>query len=123
VSGLGEQLVAGLRLGGRLLALTLLALPVALLLPGFGWAVWLVVAAYAYAREYAELAALRRMDLAAVRAWRRRHRLTLFLAGLPAALLALVPVANLLVPVLGAAAFTYLAIRLGPAPRPARAAP
>jgi len=123
VSGLGEQLVAGLRLGGRLLALTLLALPVALLLPGFGWAVWLVVAAYAYAREYAELAALRRMDLAAVHAWRRRHRLTLFLAGLPAALLALVPVANLLVPVLGAAAFTHLAIRLGPAPRPARAAP
>jgi uncharacterized protein involved in cysteine biosynthesis len=77
--------------------------------------VWLAVAAYAYAREYAELAALRRMDLAAARAWRRRHRLTLFVAGIPAALLALVPVANLLVPVLGAAAFTHLAVRLGTA--------
>jgi uncharacterized protein involved in cysteine biosynthesis len=114
-SGLAEQALAGLGLGARVLGFTLLALPLALLLPGLGWAVWLAVAAYAYAREYAELAALRRMDLAAARAWRRRHRLTLFVAGIPAALLALVPVANLLVPVLGAAAFTHLAVRLGTA--------
>ena len=115
-SGILEQALAGLGLGARVLALTLLALPLALLLPGLGWAVWLAVAAYAYAREYAELVALRRMDLAAARAWRRRHRLVLFTAGIPAALLALVPVANLLVPVLGAAAFTHLALRLGAAP-------
>lgn len=114
-SGLLEQLMAGLRLAARVLVLTLLALPVALLLPGIGWAVWLLVSAYAFSREYAELAALRRMDLAAARAWRRRNRLALLVAGIPAALLALVPLANLLVPVLGAAAFTHLVVRLGAA--------
>jgi uncharacterized protein involved in cysteine biosynthesis len=112
-AGLGGQLLAGLGLAGRVLLLTVCAVPVALLLPGIGWLVWLAVSAYALAREYAELAALRRMQLAEARAWRRRHRLTLFLAGLPAAALALVPVLNLLVPVLGAAAFTHLAVRLG----------
>lgn len=119
-SGLGEQLLAGLGLAGRVLLLTLFALPVALLLPGVGWVIWLLVSAYALAREYAELAALRRMDIAEVRAWRRRHRWRLVLAGLPAAALSLVPVLNLLVPILGAAAFTHLAVKLGAASPVAR---
>lgn len=112
-SGAGEQLVAGLGLAARVLLLTICALPVAFLLPGVGWLIWLSVSAYALAREYAELAALRRMDIAAARAWRRRHRLALLVAGLPAAALSLVPVLNLLVPVLGAAAFTHMAVKLG----------
>ncbi|WP_158639082.1 EI24 domain-containing protein [Elioraea rosea] len=119
--GLAEQALMGLGLGLRVLGLTLLALPVALFLPGIGWVVWLLVSSYALAREYSELAALRRMDRPAVRAWRRRHRLSLIVAGLPAAALSMVPIANLLVPVLGAAAFTHIAIRLGaagPAARP-----
>lgn len=119
-SGPGEQLLAGLGLAGRVLLITVAALPVALLLPGLGWLVWLCVSAYALAREYAELAALRRMDIGAVRAWRRRHRVALVVAGLPAAALALVPGANLLVPILGAAAFTHLAVRLGAASPVAR---
>jgi uncharacterized protein involved in cysteine biosynthesis len=114
-SGMGEQLRAGLGLAGRVLLLTLCAVPIAILLPGVGWLVWLAVSAYALSREYGELAALRRLDLAEARAWRRRNRVTLFLAGLPAAALMLVPVANLLVPILGAAAFTHLAVRLGAA--------
>lgn len=114
-SGMAEQLRAGLGLAGRVLLLTLCAVPIAILLPGIGWLVWLAVSAYALSREYGELAALRRLDLAEARAWRRRNRVTLFLAGLPAAALMLVPVANLLVPVLGAAAFTHLAVRLGAA--------
>jgi uncharacterized protein involved in cysteine biosynthesis len=119
-SGLGEQLVAGLGLAARVLLLTLAALPVAIVLPSFGWLIWLCVSAYALAREYAELVALRRMDIAAVRAWRRQHRLALLLAGLPAAALSLVPVVNLLVPVLGTAAFTHLAVKLGAASPVAR---
>ncbi|MCU0985961.1 MAG: EI24 domain-containing protein [Acetobacteraceae bacterium] len=111
-SGLGEQLLAGLGLAARVLLLTVCALPIAILLPGVGWLIWLAVSAYALAREYAELVALRRMDIAAARAWRRQHRLALILAGLPAAVLSLVPVLNLLVPILGAAAFTHLAVKL-----------
>jgi uncharacterized protein involved in cysteine biosynthesis len=119
-SGLGEQLLAGLGLAARVLLLTVAALPIALLLPGVGWLLWLSVSAYALAREYAELAALRRMDIAAARAWRRQHRLALLVAGLPAAGLALVPGLNLLVPILGAAAFTHLAVKLGAASPVAR---
>jgi CysZ protein len=112
-SGFGEQLVASLGLAARVLLLTVFTLPVAILLPGVGWLIWLSVSAYALAREYAELVALRRMDITAARAWRRRHRLSLLLAGLPAAALSLVPVLNLLVPILGAAAFTHMAVKLG----------
>ncbi len=48
------------------------------------------------------------MGRAEALALRRRHRLRVWLAGLPAAALMLVPVGNLLAPVLGAAAFTHL---------------
>lgn len=103
-----SQALAGLRLALRVLALSLLALPFVLLLPGIGSLVWFAVSAYALSREYFELAALRRMDAAAARALRRRHRLRVWLAGVPAAALMLLPVVNLLAPVLGAAAFTHL---------------
>lgn len=112
-----SQALAGLRLAGRVLALSLVALPVVLLLPGLGSLVWLAVSAYALAREYFELAALRRMHAASARALRRRHRLRVWLAGLPAAALMLVPVANLLAPVLGAAAFTHVFHGLAPGAR------
>jgi CysZ protein len=84
------------------------ALPLVLLLPGVGSLVWLAVSAYALSREYFELAALRRMDAASARALRRRHRFRVWLSGVPAAALMLVPVANLFTPVLGAAAFTHV---------------
>ena len=111
---LWSQVLAGLRLAGRVLLISLLALPVALLLPGVGPLVWLAVSAYALSREYFELAALRRMSAERARALRRRHRLRVWLAGVPAAALMLVPVANLLAPVLGAAAFTHVLHRVGP---------
>jgi CysZ protein len=107
-ASVGSQALAGLRLALRVLVISVLALPVVLLLPGIGTVVWLAVSAYALSREYFELAALRRMDAASARALRRRHRLRVWLAGLPAAALMLVPLANLLAPVLGAAAFTHV---------------
>lgn len=103
-----SQVLAGLRVALRVLVISVLALPLVLLLPGLGSLVWLGVSAYALAREYFELAALRRMDAASARALRRRHRLRVWLAGVPAAALMLVPVANLFAPVLGAAAFTHV---------------
>lgn len=105
---LWSQVLAGLRVALRVLAVSVLALPLVLLLPGVGSLLWLAVSAYALSREYFELAALRRMDAASARALRRRHRFRVWLAGLPAAALMLVPVANLFAPVLGAAAFTHV---------------
>ncbi|WP_337876579.1 EI24 domain-containing protein [Elioraea sp.] len=103
-----SQVVAGLRVALRVLVMSVLALPLVLVLPGIGSLLWLAVSAYALSREYFELAALRRMDAAAARTLRRRHRFRVWLAGLPAAALMLVPVANLFAPVLGAAAFTHV---------------
>jgi uncharacterized protein involved in cysteine biosynthesis len=105
---LWSQVLAGLRVALRVLVISVVALPLVLLLPGVGSLVWLAVSAYALSREYFELAALRRMDAASARALRRRHRFRVWLAGVPAAALMLVPVANLLAPVLGAAAFTHV---------------
>lgn len=105
---LWSQVLAGLRVALRVLVISVLALPLVLLLPGIGSLVWLAVSAYALSREYFELAALRRMDAASARALRRRHRLRVWIAGLPAAALMLVPLANLFAPVLGAAAFTHV---------------
>lgn len=107
-ASLGSQALAGVRLALRVLVISVVALPVVVLLPGTGALVWLAVSAYALSREYFELVALRRLDAASARALRRRHRLRVWFAGLPAAALMLVPLANLLAPVLGAAAFTHV---------------
>lgn len=107
-ASIGQQILASLRLAARVTALSLLALPFALLLPGVGSLIWLAVSAYALSREYFELAALRRMDAKEARALRRAHRLRVWLTGLPAALLMLAPVVNLIVPVIGAAALVHV---------------
>lgn len=110
-ASLPAQLLASLRLAGRVALMSLLALPFALLLPGVGSLIWLVVSAYALSREYFELAALRRMGPKEARALRRANRFRVWLAGLPAAVLMLVPAVNLIVPVIGAAAFVHLLAR------------
>ena len=114
---LGAQIRASLRLAGRVAILSLLALPFALLLPGVGGLVWLAVSAYALSREYFELAALRRMEAEEARTLRRANRLRVWLAGVPAAALTLVPVVNLRVPALGAAAFVHVFHRTAKPPR------
>ena len=72
-------------------------------------------------REYFTLVAARRLGRPAAKALRKRHWLTVWLAGgLMAAPLS-IPLVNLLIPVLGAATFTHLFHRLnaaeGPIPR------
>jgi uncharacterized protein involved in cysteine biosynthesis len=59
-------------------------------------------------REYGQMVALRRMDGAAAAGFRKRHRLTLFSAGVLMAVPLTIPVVNLLVPILGAATFTHI---------------
>jgi CysZ protein len=59
-------------------------------------------------REYFQLVALRRVPEAEARRLRRRHGLTIFLAGLMMAVPLTVPVLGLIVPILGVAVFTHL---------------
>lgn len=77
-----------------------LVLLVFLLVPALYPLVWLFVNAYLIGREYFELVALRRLPLGEARRLRRQHRLAAMLGGLGGILLFMLPVINLLAPVL-----------------------
>lgn len=83
-----------------------------LLLPPAAPLIFLGLNGFLLGREYVQLAAHRRMSRADARAFARRHRGTVWLAGALMALPLTVPVLNLVVPVLGAATFTHLVHRL-----------
>ena len=59
-------------------------------------------------REYFTLAAMRRLGRAGARDLRKRHRATIWAAGILMALPLVVPVLNLVIPILGAATFTHI---------------
>ena len=115
--GLAEALVETLNLTGLIVALNLLALflfavtgPVYILL---FWALNGVL----LGREYFTLVAQRRLPGPEVAALRRRNRLAIWAAGVLMAVPLTLPLANLVVPVLGAATFTHLFHRLAAAGR------
>jgi len=102
------------------LALNLLALPLYLLLPGANIVIFLALNGYLLSREYVEAVAQRRMAPREIVRLRRAHRGRFLAAGVVLAGLALVPVANLLLPVAGTALMVH---RLADLPEAAGAAP
>lgn len=120
-ASLAAQAWAGLRLGVLAVGLNLLALPIVLLLPLVGIGLYLLVNGWLLGREYFELAALRRLDLAGARSARRACAGRVWLGGITLAAIALIPLGNLLVPLLGASSFVHIFHRCtGLATRPAR---
>ncbi|MFB9968863.1 EI24 domain-containing protein [Pseudoroseomonas cervicalis] len=107
-ASLAAQASAGIGLTVRLLLLSLLILPLALLLPPIGVVLYFAVAALSLGYGLFEAVAQRRMSVAESRRLRRRRRAEIVAVGVALAGLAAVPLANLLVPVLGAAAMTHL---------------
>jgi uncharacterized protein involved in cysteine biosynthesis len=89
------------------LAVNLMALP-ALLLAGLGAIVFFLANAYLLSREFFELNAFRGRGVAEGKAMRRRHAGAIFLAGLPIAALAVVPILNLVTPVFGTTLMAHL---------------
>jgi len=109
--GVGRGLLLGLKSGGRLILFNLLALPFYLLLlvTGVGPLVlFVIVNGIAFGRDVAELAAARHGDRASRRAWLKRTRGQQHLIGVVVSVLFLVPFANLIAPVIGAAAGIHL---------------
>jgi len=96
-----------LKLLAMTLALNLLALPLYLLLPGANLLIFLALNGYLLAREYVEAVAQRHMRPQEIDRLRRAHRGRFFAAGVVLAGLALVPVANLLLPVAGVALMVH----------------
>lgn len=87
---------------GNLVALLLL------LLPGINIVAFFIVNGYLLGREFFEFAAMRFREEADARALRRKHALTVFLAGLVIAAFLAVPLLNLLTPLFAAAMMVHL---------------
>jgi CysZ protein len=106
------SLAAGLRQSVNFLGLVVLVNVLALFLypfvgPGIPLLFW-AVNGFLLGREYFSLVALRRLPATEVKAMRRRHRWTLWVAGTLMAAPLSVPILNLVVPVLGVATFTHI---------------
>lgn len=96
----------GVVLAGNLVALILL------LVPGINVAAFFLVNGYLLGREYFEFSAMRHVGEAEARLMRRRHGLTVFIAGLVIAAFLWIPVVNLATPLFAAAMMTHLFKRL-----------
>ena len=112
-ASLAAQARFNLTLGLKVAGLSLLALPVALLLPPAGAMLLWLISTFALGHGLFEGVAQRRMPVAAARALRRRRQVPVLVLGGVLAALSLVPGLNLLVPVLGTAAMTHLLHRGG----------
>jgi CysZ protein len=107
-ASLAAQARFNLRFGLRMGVLSLATLPLALAVPPVGTVLLWLVSAFGLGHGLFEGVAQRRMGIAEARALRRgREARVLGIGGVLAAL-SLVPVLNLLVPVLGTAAMTHL---------------
>ena len=81
---------------------------VLLLVPGVNLVAFLVANGYLLGREFFDFAAMRQRPIGDARAMRRRNAGTVMTGGLLIAALLAVPVANLLVPLFGAALMVHL---------------
>ncbi len=108
----GQSLYEGLKSGinflGLVIAVNTLALIFYLMSGPFAPLVFWAVNGALLGREYFTLVASRRMDPAAAKALRAKHRGKIWLAGAFMAAPLSVPVINLLIPVLGVATFTHI---------------
>jgi CysZ protein len=103
-----EILALTLRLMLLTIVLNLLVLPVYVLLPGINLFVFLGLNGYLLGRGYFEVVALRRLNMAATRAVRRRHAARIFIAGVMIAGLFAVPLVNLIAPVIATAFMVHI---------------
>ncbi len=94
--------------GALVLALSVLSLVLALLLPGVGLVLGWAITAWALGRGLFVAVAMRRMGRAAANALYVRHRGSVLLQGAALALAGYVPVLNLLVPVVGTACMVHV---------------
>lgn len=105
---IGEIIWGALRFFVVLVAVNLVAVGIVLIVPGVNLLVFWLVNGYLLGREYFELVAARHFEPAATRALWRERQGRFVIAGLVLAAILMVPVVNLLVPVLGAAFMTHV---------------
>ncbi len=115
----GEALRDTVNFLGVIIGANTLALIFYLIFAPFAPLIFVALNGYLLGMEYFQLAAMRRIGRAGATELRRKHRITIWMAGILMALPLSVPILNLIVPILGAATFTHLyhAIRSRTRPR------
>jgi CysZ protein len=102
-----RSLVLAIRFFGVVILGNIAAL-LLLLVPGINIAAFFIVNGYLLGREFFEFAAMRFRPEAEARALRKKHSVTVFLAGLVIAAVLAVPLLNLLTPLFAAAMMVHL---------------
>ena len=103
-----EGLMSGVNFLGLVIAVNAVASLAYILSGPFAPITFWVVNGYLLGREYFQLVAQRRLDLPSARALRRKHRGTIWLAGILMAAPLSLPIINLVIPVLGVATFAHI---------------
>lgn len=107
-ASLAVQVWDGVVVGLRILLLNVAALALAILIPGVGAMLALLVTAYAIGRGLFVAVALRRLDRLTAESLYRRNRAAILGYGLVLSVAAYVPLINLLVPVVSIAAMVHV---------------
>lgn len=104
----GVAMFGGLRLAVLVIAVDVVLLPADAAVPGLPELAAILLNGWLLGREYFELVALRHLSRTAADALRRRHWSGVFAAGAIISVLTVVPIANLLAPLFGAAFMVHL---------------
>jgi CysZ protein len=107
-ASIGAQLWDAISVGLRILLLNLLALVLAIILPGIGLILAWIIGGYAIGRGLFVAVAVRRMPRLAAEAVYRQARPVILTQGCILALASYIPVLNLLIPVVGTAAMVHV---------------
>jgi len=107
-----EGLGVGLRLLATMIVLNILFLPIYLLLAPFAPLIFLLLNGYLTGREFFEMVAMRHMSSQETKQLRRRNAISVLFAGIVITLLLMIPIANFVVPVFGAAFMTHVFHRI-----------
>lgn len=110
--GLADSLRESLGFFGLIILANAAALLIYLVIIPVAPLVFLAMNGFLLGREYFQLVARRRLGAEGARRMRRRHAAEIWIAGTVMAAPLVVPILNLIVPVLGAATFTHLFHRL-----------
>lgn len=105
---IGEALRDTLNFLGIIIGANVLALVFYVIFTPLAPVIFWALNGYLLGMEYFQLAAMRRIGRAEAGQLRRRHRMTIWAAGVLMAMPLSVPLVNLAVPVLGAATFTHI---------------
>lgn len=105
---IGEALRDTINFLGVIIGANIVALILYAIFTPFALFIFWALNGYLLGMEYFQLVAMRRVGREGAKTLRRKHRMTIWAAGVLMAMPLSVPLVNLLIPILGAATFTHI---------------